>query len=49
MYAYFGHGFHTCSVIKHLKAIILSDGDPHQMGVHGLICVNLGVLDVKKV
>ena len=28
MYDYFGHGFHILSVIKHLKAKILSDGGP---------------------
>ena len=52
MHDYFGHGFHRLSVIKHLKAKILSDGDPwtksNQMGVCGLVSVSLGVLDVKK-
>ena len=51
MYDYFGHGFHTLSVIKHLKECY-QIGDPgtksYQMGVRGLICVSLGVLEVKK-
>ena len=43
----------THSVIKHLKAKILSDGGPwekhsSQIWVCGLICVSLGVHDVKK-
>ena len=52
MYDCSGHGFHTLSVIKHLKAKPYQMGDPgtksYQMGVHGLICVSLGVLDVKR-
>lgn len=49
MYDYFGHGFNAISVIKHLKAKKTNSqmGDPSQMGVRGLICVGLGVLDVK--
>lgn len=38
MYEYFGHGFQTLSVIKHLKAKIF----------YGLISASLGVLDVKR-
>ena len=52
MYDYFGHGFHTLSVVKYLKAKVLSEGEPWDK-----ILLNegpwsnlgsLGITDVKK-
>ena len=53
MHDYFGHGFHTISIIKKSESKILHQmGDSgtksNQRGVHCLICVSLGVLDMKK-
>lgn len=52
MYDYFGHGFNTLSVIKHLKVkVIWEGGGPgrkfNQIWVCGLICFSLGVFDMK--
>lgn len=56
MYDYFRHGFHTLSVIKHVREkkaqIQIRLGTLgqilYQMGVCGVICISLGVLDIKK-
>lgn len=49
---YFVHGFHTLSVIKQTKFLL--DGGPwdkifksNQIGVHDVICVSSGVLNIK--
>lgn len=50
MYDFFGHELHIFSVLKHLKAELLSDPgtQSYQNGVCGVICASIGVIDVKK-